>query len=246
MIFFTLLCGCARQKSSVEKHPSGERTVARGNFVVTSGPAVAENDVEAVLLALETARRKVASRLKLPPPPETLQTVIYRTTQDFTAASGAEYYAGALYTRGVLHLQPVRVLRDRGILPQTITHEYTHFYLNVLTNGNTPAWLDEGVATLIGGEHGNCESGRTALAGFDSLESVSAALAPGGERVSTQDAYLAACFAAAGIEKLKNGAGLSRLISNLRQNRDIDSALLASTGLNTDDLFINISKNTFK
>jgi len=246
MIFSTLLCGCAHQKSNVEKHPSGERTVARGNFVVTSGPAVAENDVEAVLLALETARRKTASRLKLPPPPETLQTVIYRTTQDFTAASGAEYYAGALYTHGVLHLQPVRVLRDRGILPQTITHEYTHFYLNVLTNGNTPAWLDEGIATLVAGERGSCNSGRDALARFGSLDAVSAALAPGGARESAQDAYLAACFAAAGIEKLQNGAGLSRLISSLKKGRDTDSALLASTGLNTDVLFTNISKNTFK
>ncbi len=244
LAFLFLALGCSERS---ERRAGGaaawERVVARGRFSVSAPATIGQKDVESVLLALETAERKTAARHKLTPPPVSLQAKLYRTTPDFTAATGAEHYMGAFFTGGVLHLQPVRALRDRGILQQTVTHEYVHFYLNVLTNGNTPAWLDEGIATLVAGEHGNCESGRAVLSGFDSFDSISAALAPGEDRGPDQDAYLAACFAVAFIEKSHNGNGLSRLLSRLRQDRDIDSALLVSTGLNSDDLFTNISAN---
>jgi hypothetical protein len=169
-----------------------------------------------------------------------LQTEIYRTTQDYVAATGAEYYMGALYSNGILNIQPVRVLRDRGILQQTVTHEYVHFYLSVMTDGNIPAWLDEGIATLLGGENGDCESGRAALENFDSLESISAAFEHGGERDSAEAAYRAACFSASYIEKHYGDAGLSGIISGIRRGKDIDSAFKSAVRTTPENIFLKM------
>gem|GEM_PF-6826907 len=243
LILLALFTGCSKSpRKNVDDSMPGDRTVTRGSFNVTAPEAVGENDVDSVMNALETAKNKVAARLKMPIPPLELQAEIYRTTQDYVAATGAEYYMGAFYSDGILRIQPVRALRDRGILQQTITHEYVHFYLSVLTNGNCPAWLDEGIATLIGGENGKCESGRAALENFDSFENLSAAFDMDGERETVEAAYRAACFSAAFIEKHYGNAGLSGIISGIRRGKDIDSAFQGAIKTTPDNLFANIMK----
>jgi hypothetical protein len=50
-----------------------------------------------------------------------------------------------------LHLLPLAVLRDRGVLERTIRHELVHVMADSAL-GNRPAWVREGAAIYFAGE----------------------------------------------------------------------------------------------
>src|SRR5262249_17765680 len=59
--------------------------------------------------------------------------------------------AGA--TRGRrIELQPLDLLRRRGLLNTTLRHEMTHAVIEVLGDGRAPRWMAEGLAIYVAGE----------------------------------------------------------------------------------------------
>ena len=51
-----------------------------------------------------------------------------------------------------MELQPLALLRRRGVLQTTLRHEYVHFVVEHLGRGRTPRWLAEGMAIHVAGE----------------------------------------------------------------------------------------------
>jgi len=89
------------------------------------------------------------------PPPATMTLRFHPTTDDYERATGQSWFtSGAWVQDGVkaeLHLLPLAVLRERGVLERTIRHELVHAMADGVL-GKRPAWVREGAAIYFAGE----------------------------------------------------------------------------------------------
>lgn len=135
---------------------SSLRTLNDEHFIVGFPDAVDKTDAAVVLRALDQARMDLDRRLSaanisagsLP----RLQLVLHGSTGDFTAATGQPWWAAAATKGTRIELQPVEVLRNRGVLETTLRHEYAHAVIESIGHGQTPRWLAEGLAITLAGE----------------------------------------------------------------------------------------------
>ena len=112
-------------------------------------------DVEAALRVLESAHADVARRFErasLRAPTGATEVFIHETTGDFTGATGRPAWVAATTEGRRIELQPVAVLRRRGVLDSTLRHEFVHAALEASGEGRAPLWLVEGLAVLVAGE----------------------------------------------------------------------------------------------
>ena len=104
---------------------------------------------------LESARADVSRRLESASLgaaiPDT-EVFIYETTGDFVGATGKPAWVAAATVGRRIELQPLDVLRRRGVLATTLRHEFTHAALDALGHGRAPLWLVEGLAIFVAGE----------------------------------------------------------------------------------------------
>jgi len=75
-----------------------------------------------------------------------------RTTFEFCQLTGRAWWQASIYRHRVIYLQPVRVLRERGILATTVRHELMHHLIEESTKGHSPYWLQEALAIYNSGE----------------------------------------------------------------------------------------------
>lgn len=132
------------------------RTLAAEHFRVRYSAPTAQRDVEDVLRMLAAARTDVAQRLaaaslQLPALP-VLEIVAHETTGDFVGATAQPAYAAAAMRGHSIHLQPLAILRRRGVLATTLRHEYAHAVIAALSHERAPRWLAEGLAAYTAGE----------------------------------------------------------------------------------------------
>jgi stage II sporulation protein D len=139
--------------------PPARLSLSSEHFRV-SYPARNERDgrraVETVLRTLEAARDDIARRLDAAslaqPSLPALEINVNETTADFVAATGQPSWVAAA-TRGArVELQPLATLERRGVLAQTLRHEYAHAAIDALSHGRAPLWLSEGLAAHFAGE----------------------------------------------------------------------------------------------
>jgi SpoIID/LytB domain protein len=112
--------------------------------------------VENVLQALEVARTDLLRRLQKAsvqlPEPKPFEVVVHATTADFIAATGQSGWAAGVTRGRRIELQPLTLLRKRGILDKSLRHELAHAVIEVLSDGRAPRWLSEGLAIHVAGE----------------------------------------------------------------------------------------------
>lgn len=147
-----LLCSCPLPSHSATRRPS----LSSGHFRASYPAGIGQHEVEAVLAKLEAVRadlqrRLMAASLRLAPP-ATLDVILHATTQEFVLATGQPWWVAAVTRGSRIELQPLRVLRRRGVLTTTLRHEYAHAVIEALARGRTPRWLAEGLAIHIAGE----------------------------------------------------------------------------------------------
>jgi hypothetical protein len=74
------------------------------------------------------------------------------TTAEFCQRTGRPWWQSSIYRDRIIYLQPVRVLRERGILATTLRHELMHQLVDEHAKGNGPKWLYEALAIYHSGE----------------------------------------------------------------------------------------------
>lgn len=147
-----LLCSCPSRSYSAPLHLS----LSSEHFRVRYPARTEQREIETVLGILETVyadlqRRLTAASLR-PARPTLLDVILHATTQDFVTATGQPWWVAAVTLNSRIELQPLRVLRRRGVLTTTLRHEYTHTVIESIGRGSTPRWLAEGLAIHIAGE----------------------------------------------------------------------------------------------
>ncbi|HEU0253839.1 MAG TPA: hypothetical protein VFR12_12465, partial [Pyrinomonadaceae bacterium] len=140
---------------AVMRSASSRQRVSAPHFRLTSPQTIDSDDADQLLDLLETNRtdllRRVAGAgvsVNFP----ALEVVVNRTTGDFTGRTGLPAWAAAGTKNNRIELQPLRVLKQRGILETTIRHELVHVLIHAIGGGQTPRWFTEGLAIHLAGE----------------------------------------------------------------------------------------------
>jgi stage II sporulation protein D len=74
------------------------------------------------------------------------------STGDFTSRTGQPWWAAAATRGNQIDLQPVAILKQRGILFTTLRHELAHIMIDSISNKRAPRWLEEGFALYLAAE----------------------------------------------------------------------------------------------
>jgi SpoIID/LytB domain protein len=108
------------------------------------------------------ARDELSTKLGISPP-ATIALRFHATTDDYERATGQPWFTSGAWVKegdkvgskvggkAELHLLPLAVLRERGVLERTIRHELVHAMADGVL-GQRPAWVREGAAILFAGE----------------------------------------------------------------------------------------------
>ncbi len=135
---------------------SSRNIVSSEHFRVRYGTGNDRREVESALRTLETARadllrrlEKASLRLNEAAP---FEVSIHATTAEFIAATGLSGWTAGTTRGRRIELQPLSLLRKRGVVATTLRHELTHSFIELLGAGQTPRWLAEGLCLHVAGE----------------------------------------------------------------------------------------------
>ena len=130
----------------------GER---RSSHFHVNFPASDAKGAERVINLLESSRNVLTHRLSSAGIefqfPE-VEIFINKTTGDFVGRTGMPAWAAAATRNNRIELQPLSVLKRRGILETTLRHELVHVVIDTVGGKQTPRWLAEGLALYVAGE----------------------------------------------------------------------------------------------
>jgi hypothetical protein len=137
---------------------TGQRflAISSEHFRVTYPLGVDRRDADQVLGAMDSARANFLSRAAaasvsvgdLP----LLEIRLNSSTGDFTARTGQPWWAAAATKGNRIELQPVGILKRRGVLLTTLRHELAHAVIDRASHNRAPRWLEEGFALYLAGE----------------------------------------------------------------------------------------------
>src|SRR6185503_12830322 len=149
--------------SLVYKHfvPTGRNnsarlvTISSEHFRVTYPADIARREADQVLNILESTRSDLlrrASAASIPAFLPTLEIRFNESTGDFVGRSGQPWWAAAATKGNRIEMQPLPILRRRGVLTTTLRHELAHVIINIISRDRAPRWLEEGFAIYLAGE----------------------------------------------------------------------------------------------
>src|SRR5262245_38642387 len=126
------------------------------HFRATYPAKTDRRSIEIMLSAFENARADLLRRLEAASlrlaEPGPFEVVVHATTADFIAATGQGGWAAGATRGRRIELQPLDLLRRRGVLNATLRHEMTHAVIEALGGGRAPRWMAEGLAIYVAGE----------------------------------------------------------------------------------------------
>ena len=117
--------------------------------ILLSLPDDDEGERDAIVRQTLLARGNLARALGVPAPRVTLR--FHPTTDDYERVTGQAWFTSGAVVNNELHLLPLAVLRDRGVLERTIRHELVHVMVDAAL-GTRPVWVREGAAIYFAGE----------------------------------------------------------------------------------------------
>jgi hypothetical protein len=82
----------------------------------------------------------------------TLDIRLNESTGDFTSRTGQPWWAAAATKGNRIELQPLPILKQRGVLITTLRHELAHVVIDAVSHNHAPRWLSEGFAIQLAGE----------------------------------------------------------------------------------------------
>ena len=150
---------CPLRLTSLSHHAIFKKTVtiSSEHFRVTYPADVDRRDVDQVLATLESARgdylRRASASIGVDLP--SLDIRLNDSTGDFTSRTGQPWWAAAATKGNRIELQPLPLLKRRGVLSTTLRHELAHVLIDAVSRGRAPHWLAEGFAIYLAGEGGS-------------------------------------------------------------------------------------------
>lgn len=142
-----------RTAAYVEPETGGR--VRSEHFRVSHPARTGRGEVESLLRTLEAAHADLARRLEragVAVAVPDVEVTVYETTGDFVGATGRPAWVAGVAEGRRISLQPLDVLRRRGVLLTTPRHEFVHAALEAIGAGRAPLWLVEGLAAHFAGE----------------------------------------------------------------------------------------------
>ena len=144
-----------RLNKSLANHAS-QKVLTSDHFRVAYSISIDRRDADQVLNTLESARadylhRANAASVSISNIP-TLEIHLNESTGDFTSHTGQPWWAAAATKGNRIELQPVALLKHRGVLVNTLRHELAHVVIDTVSRNRAPRWLEEGFAIYLAGE----------------------------------------------------------------------------------------------
>lgn len=147
--------------------------VSSEHFRLNIGGGAENRDAAQILQTLETAQKSLQERLQSASIHWTANAItqvhLYDSTSEFMTATGQPFWTAAVTHNNSIQLQPLAVLRKRGILTTTLRHELAHLAIENLNRRQVSRWLVEGLAIHFAGE-GRWYSQPIPSRGLDELE----------------------------------------------------------------------------
>jgi len=126
------------------KVESGLRKFETMHFVIVSDYDINVNNLANIRISLEQAYSRVGALFDYFPQQKT-GVVIYPEKAYQGLMKGKPYWAHAFFD-GKIRLPLSETIYSKDFLLKIIYHEYSHAVVRLLTKGNCPIWLNEGIA----------------------------------------------------------------------------------------------------
>jgi stage II sporulation protein D len=135
--------------SLVGRSPALPASAVASTAVALALPDDDEGERDAIARLTGQARDDMARALGVSAPARvTLR--FHPTTASYERATGQPWFTSGAIVSGEVHLLPLAVLRERGVLERTIRHELVHMMADTVL-GERPAWVREGAALYFAG-----------------------------------------------------------------------------------------------
>lgn len=208
---------------------AGFQEITRGRVAVAAPEGFSGEDEEALIQAMTAGMKGVEDFLGSGE--EKVRVRVYASTGDFTAANKVPWWVGGMAVGDEIQIQPVRVLKRKGILGSTLTHEYAHLVLKRLTGEKGPKWLQEGTALYLAGE---LPEGPGKPVSWEVLERKIAK--PFRDRAQAFEAYREARSSVAYLVETYGRDKYLKLLENMRVGKDLDGAMKEAFGKSRKEL----------
>jgi hypothetical protein len=126
-------------------------TITSENFSLVYPADVDRRTTSQILNTLESTRNDYLRRGSVANIPR-VSIRLNESTGDFTSRTGQPWWAAAATLGHRIELQPVRILKQRGVLFTTLRHELAHIMIDSVSNKRASRWLAEGFALYLAGE----------------------------------------------------------------------------------------------
>jgi SpoIID/LytB domain protein len=137
--------------SSPRPTPASPDIVSREpSDLLLSLPDGDEGERKAIAQLTARARDDLARTLGVMPPAR-MTVRFHPTTDDYERATSQPWFTSGAVVSAEVHLLPLAVLRERGVLERTVRHELVHLMADAILD-RRPAWVREGAAIYFAGE----------------------------------------------------------------------------------------------
>jgi len=125
--------------------------IAENNVIIRFAEKREESAAREIAMIAANARLQLTEKYQLAMAAP-VEIRLSATTYEFCQVTGRPWWQASIYRGHVIYLQPIRVLRERGILETTLRHELVHQLIDEHGKGNSPAWFSEALAIYHSGE----------------------------------------------------------------------------------------------
>ena len=170
-------------------------------------------------------------------PDETLVILLPPYMETFEEWTGREFWHYSHLQADTMVLQPVPILKRRGLIEYAIPHEYIQWAMTHFTGSRAPRWFEEGMASFAVHEGFILEENVDPVYGTQpwTTEEIDRILADEASLAETRAAYYKSYRLVEALAKRFGEAGLNEVVSNMNQGMSLDASFQAALGVGYDE-----------